>query len=237
MATYAKHGDGTARPNGLGMIECKGIDGNSGDLGKAEERLRIKERRQSVQSRGPRRDRRVDRRDHRRRRQSAAMVELTARPISSPAIRILPTLRASWRNSWCDGNRPTSPALTAMPLGGTTVESARQACPEAGREHSIRRWFGDVSGALAQYMHGGDASGYGCLHGRRRANRQVILRACRRVRRAGRGAPVCVSREQVPKELIEKERAIFSAQAPNRAKLPKSSPRWSKAGSTSFWPK
>jgi len=46
-----------------------------------------------------------------------------------------------------------------------------------------------------------------------------------------------VSKDQVPADLIEKERAIYTAQAADSGKPAKSSPRWSRAASTSSWRK
>ena len=209
---------------GLGMMECKkALTETSGDLGKAEELLRIKS--------GAKASKAADRAategvigatigpDGK----AAAMVELNcetdfvarnedfvdfARKLAQLVVEAKPTDVA---------------ALTAMPFGGATVESARQALVQKlGENISIRRLVRVMSqGHIAQYLHGGGRIGVTVAY--EGADEQTGKDLAMHVAASaapGAVRPVCVSREQVPKDLIEKERAIFSAQAAESGKSP-----------------
>ena len=193
---------------GLGMMECKrALTETSGDLGKAEELLRIKS--------GAKASKAADRvategligatiaADGK----SAAMVELNCETDFVARNKDFVDFARKLAQFVVDANPADVAALTAMPLGGTTVEPARQALVQKlGENISIRRLV-RVTSPVAYT--GADAQ-----TGKDLAMHVAASAAPGAVR------PVCVSREQVPKELIEKERAIFSAQAAESGKPP-----------------
>ena len=112
-------------------------------------------------------------------------------------------------------------ALAALPLDGGTVESVRQALVQKiGENMTIRRFQRFATAAkLATYVHGGSRIGVIVEYdgGDESVGKDVAMHV------AASGAPgavrpVCVSRDQVPAELIAKEREIFSAQAKESGK-------------------
>jgi len=112
-------------------------------------------------------------------------------------------------------------ALAALPLDGGTVESARQALVQKiGENMSIRR-FRRFAGAgrLVQYLHGGGRIGVTVEidGGSEQVGKDVAMHIAAS---AAPGAirPVCVSRSEVPADLIERERAIYTAQAAESGK-------------------
>src|SRR5260370_11607467 len=103
-----------------------------------------------------------------------------------------------------------------MPLGGTTVESARQALVQKlGENISIRRLVRiTTSEHVAQYLHGGGRIGVTVAYqGADQATGKDLAMHVAASAAPGAGRPVRVSREQGPRELIEKERAHFSGQS------------------------
>jgi elongation factor Ts len=109
-------------------------------------------------------------------------------------------------------------ALLAVPLGQATVESARQALVQKlGENISIRRFTRLVTPArLTQYLHGGRIGVMVAIEGGDEpAGKDVAMHIAASVANV---RPVCVSRDQVPPELVAKERAIYSAQAAESGK-------------------
>jgi len=107
-------------------------------------------------------------------------------------------------------------ALMAMPLqdGGESVEDVRKALiAKLGENMSVRRFeFVETSGQIGSYMHGArigvlvDLDGGDIELGKDLAMHIAASR------------PACVGEEDVPAELIEKEKEIFSAQAAESGK-------------------
>src|SRR6266516_3039356 len=107
-------------------------------------------------------------------------------------------------------------ALNALPLGGTSVEEARKALFGRIRENiSIRRFARiEARGRLSQYIHGEakkigvlvDLSGGGEQLGRDLA---MLIAASK---------PLGLSRDDVPAELVKKERDIAAAKAADSGK-------------------
>jgi elongation factor Ts len=109
-------------------------------------------------------------------------------------------------------------ALVALPLEAGTVESARQALVQKlGENISIRRFSRVATPArLAQYVHGGRIGVLVAIDGgEEQTGKDVAMHIAASVANV---RPVCVSRDQVPRELIERERAIYAAQAAESGK-------------------
>jgi elongation factor Ts len=112
-------------------------------------------------------------------------------------------------------------ALSALPLDAGTVESVRQAMVQKlGENISVRRFTRfATAGRVAQYLHGGGRIGVTVEFDGSddQVGRDIAMHVAAG---AAPGAirPVCVSRAEVPADLIEKERAIFTAQAADSGK-------------------
>jgi elongation factor Ts len=107
-------------------------------------------------------------------------------------------------------------ALSALALDGGTVESTRQALVQKiGENVSIRRFVRRTAqGRLAQYLHGGGRIGVTVAYegGDEELGKDVALHIAATTA-PGNVRPIRVSRDQVPKDLVERERAIYAAQA------------------------
>jgi elongation factor Ts len=112
-------------------------------------------------------------------------------------------------------------ALAALPLDGGTVESMRQALVQRiGENVSVRRLVRvSTAGRLAQYVHGGGRIGVTVAYegGDEQTGKDVAMHVAASVASV---RPLCVARDQVPKDLIERERAIYAAQAAESGKPP-----------------
>jgi elongation factor Ts len=207
---------------GLGMMECKkALQETAGELAKAEELLRIRS--------GARASKAADRiaaegiigaflaADGR----TGAMVELNcetdfvARNADFMAFARKLAQLASERN-------PSDlAALSALALDGGTVESMRQALVQKiGENVSIRRFVRLTGkGKLVQYLHGGGRIGVTVAYegGDEQTGKDIAMHVAASVAQV---RPICVSRDQVPKDLVERERAIYTAQAAETGKPP-----------------
>jgi elongation factor Ts len=120
-----------------------------------------------------------------------------------------------------DRNPADVAALSALPLDAGTVESARIALVQKlGENLSIRRFARFATGGrLAQYLHGGGRIGVTVeFDGADEATGKDVAMHIAASGAPGAVRPVCVSRNEVPAELIEKERAIYTAQAADSGK-------------------
>lgn len=106
-------------------------------------------------------------------------------------------------------------ALGTLPLGGSTVEEARMALVgRIGENISVRRFARlEARGRLFQYIHGGakigvliDVSGGDAQLGRDLAMHVAASK------------PIGLSRDDVPADLVQKERAIAAAKAAESGK-------------------
>ena len=204
---------------GLPMMECKkALTEAGGDVAKAEELLRIRS--------GAKASKAADRiaaegvigaftaTDGR----TAAMVELNcetdfvARNVDFVAFaRSLAQLVA-------EKSPADVAALSALAHAGGTVEAARQALVQKlGENVSIRRFTRLATiGRLAQYVHGGRIGVTVAYEGGdEQTGKDVAMHIAASVANV---RPLCVSRDQVPRDLIERERAIYSAQAAESGK-------------------
>jgi elongation factor Ts len=112
--------------------------------------------------------------------------------------------------------RPADVAgLSALPYHGSTVEEARKALVgKIGENLSIRRFARmDAKGRLAPYIHGG--AKIGVLVDVTGGDEQLAKDLAMHVAAA---KPVALSRDQVPADLIKKERDIAAAKAAESGK-------------------
>jgi elongation factor Ts len=205
---------------GLPMMECKkALTEAAGDMGKAEELLRIKS--------GAKASKAADRiaaegvigafiaADGK----TAAMVELNcetdfvARNVDFVGFaRTLAQLVA-------EQHPADVAALSALTHAGESVEAKRQALVQKlGENVSVRRFARlTTPGKLAQYVHGGGRIGVTVAYegGDEQTGKDVAMHIAASVANV---RPICVSRDQVSRDLIARERAIYAAQAAESGK-------------------
>jgi elongation factor Ts len=206
---------------GLPMMECKkALAETSGDIGKAEQLLRIKS--------GARASKAADRvaaegvigtymaADAK----LGAMVELNCETDFVARNPDFVGFAQRLARLVAEKNPADAPALAALPFDSGTVESVRQALVQKlGENISVRRFVRvATAGRLAQYVHGGrigvivDYEG-----GDEETGKNVALHVAASVKAV---RALCVTREEVPKDLIERERAIYTAQGAESGKPP-----------------
>jgi elongation factor Ts len=209
---------------GLGMMECKkALSESGGDLAKAEEVLRIRSGAKASKAAG-----RVAAEgivgawlaaDGR----TAAMVEVNCETDFVSKNEDFRALAGRLARLIGERNPADVAAAATLPLDGGTVESARQALVQKiGENISIRRFARFATGArLVQYLHGGGRIGVTVeIDGGDEATGKDIAMHIAAGAAPGALRPVCVSRDQVPADLVAKERAIFAAQAADSGKPP-----------------
>jgi len=105
-------------------------------------------------------------------------------------------------------------ALTLPSTGETVAESSRALIAKIGENINVRRYtgFSSANGIVAAYLHG---TRIGVLVEMEGGSQELARDIAMHV---AASRPECVSEEQVPSELIEKEREIFSAQAAESGK-------------------
>ena len=207
---------------GLGMMECKkALAETGGDLAKAEELLRIKSGAKATKAAG-----RVAAEgivgawlaaDGR----TGAMVEVNCE--TDFVSRNDDFVAFAKKLAQVIGERDPADlaAVASLPFDGGTVESVRQALVQKiGENLAIRRFARFATPArLMQYLHGGGRIGVTVeLEGGDEATGRDIAMHVAASAAPGAVRPVCVSRDQVPAELIAKEREIYSAQAAESGK-------------------
>ena len=106
-------------------------------------------------------------------------------------------------------------ALAAAPLGGVTVEETRRSLVgKIGENMSIRRFARfQANGGLTSYIHGG--SKVGVIVDVTGGDEQLAKDLAMHI---AASKPVSLSRDQVPAELIEKERSIATQKAADSGK-------------------
>jgi len=207
---------------GLGMMECKkALAETGGDLAKAEELLRIKSGAKATKAAG-----RVTAEgivgawlaaDGR----TGAMVEVNCETDFVSRNDDFVAFAKKLAQVIGERNPADLAAVAALPLDGGTVESTRQALVQKiGENLAIRRYARFATPArLMQYLHGGGRIGVTVeLEGGDEATGRDIAMHVAASAAPGAVRPVCVSRDQVPAELIAKEREIYTAQAAESGK-------------------
>jgi elongation factor Ts len=205
---------------GLPMMECKkALAETGGDAAKAEELLRIRS--------GARASKAADRiaaegvigaflsADGK----TGAMVELNCETDFVARNADFVAFARKLAQVVAEKNPADAPSLASSVLDGGTVESARQALVQKiGENVSIRRFVRiSTPGKLAQYLHGGGRIGVTVAYegGDEQTGKDVAMHVAASVASV---RAVCVARDQVPKDLVERERAIYAAQAAESGK-------------------
>ncbi|TMI04148.1 MAG: elongation factor Ts [Betaproteobacteria bacterium] len=205
---------------GLPMMECKkALAETGGDAAKAEELLRIRS--------GARASKAADRiaaegvigaflsADGK----TGAMVELNCETDFVARNADFVAFARKLAQVVAEKNPADAASLASSALDGGTVENARQALVQKiGENVSIRRFVRiSTAGKLAQYLHGGGRIGVTVAYegGDEQTGKDIAMHVAASVASV---RPVCVARDQVPKDLVERERAIYAAQAAESGK-------------------
>jgi elongation factor Ts len=204
---------------GLGMMECKkALLETGGDMAKAEDLLRIKS--------GAKASKAADRvaaegvigamiaADGK----TGALVELNCETDFVARTADFVAFATKLATLVVEKNPADVAALLALAADGGTVELSRQALVQKlGENISVRRFSRVATPArLAQYLHGGRIGVMVEIEGGdAETGKDVAMHIAASVANV---RPVCVSRDQVPAELIDRERAIYSAQATETGK-------------------
>ena len=207
---------------GLGMMECKkALTEAEGDLAKAEELLRIKSGAKASKAAGRVAAEGVVGAYLTPDGKSGAMVEVNCETDFVSRNEDFIAFARKAAQLIVEQKPADVAALSALPLDGGTVESVRQALVQKlGENISLRRFERfDSAGQLAQYLHGGGRIGVTVDYagGDASVGKDIAMHVAAG---AAPGAirPVAVSRNDVAADLIEKERAIYTAQAAESGK-------------------
>ncbi len=203
---------------GLGMMECKrALTETNGDVQKAEELMRIKSGAKASKAAS---------------RQAAegtigvyvsadarqgALVEFNCETdFSARNVDVL-AMAATLAANVATENPADIAALMNTKVDGETAEVKRAALVQKiGENMNARRFVRIASNKVASYVHGGGRIGVLVEYdGNGDIARDVAMHLAASVAST---RAVCVSRDQVPAELIEKERKIFAAQAAESGK-------------------
>ena len=205
---------------GLGMMECKkALAESAGDLAKAEDLLRIKSGAKASKAAGRVAAEGIVGAYLAADGKLAAMVELNCETDFVSRNDDFIAFAKELAQLVAERNPANVEALAALPLSGGTVESVRVALVQKiGENMSIRRFVRFTTPArLVQYLHGGGRVGVTVEFdgGSDAVGKDVAMHIAASIANI---RPVCVSRDQVPADLIEKERAIYTAQAADSGK-------------------
>lgn len=207
---------------GLGMMECKKVLAETaGDLAKAEELLRIRSGAKASKAAGRIAAEGLVGAWLAADGKTAAILELNCETDFVARNEDFVAFAKTLAQLVAENDPADVAALSALPLEGGNVESARQALVQKiGENMSIRRFRRfTTSGRLVQYLHGGGRIGVTVEidGGSEQVGKDVAMHIAAS---AAPGAirPVCVSRNEVPADLIERERTIYAAQAAESGK-------------------
>ena len=207
---------------GLGMMECKkALLEADGDLVKAEELMRIKSGAKASKAAGRIAAEGIVGAHVAPDAKSGAMVEVNCETDFVSRNDDFVAFARKVAELVAEHNPADVTALSALAMAAGTVESLRQAMVQKlGENISIRRFTRlATTGRVAQYLHGGGRIGVTVEFDGSddQVGRDIAMHVAAG---AAPGAirPVCVSRAEVPTDLIEKERAIFTAQAADTGK-------------------
>ena len=203
---------------GLGMMECKrALTETAGDVQKAEELLRIKSGAKASKAAS---------------RQAAegtigvyvsadakqgALVEFNCETdFAARNVDVLAMAAALAKNVATDNPADVAALMNTL-IDGETAELKRAALVQKiGENMTARRFVRIGSNKVASYVHGGGRIGVLVEYdGNGDIARDVAMHLAASVAST---RAVCVSRDQVPAELIENERKIFAAQAAESGK-------------------
>lgn len=209
---------------GLGMMECKkALAEVGGDLAKAEEVLRIKSGARATKAAGRITAEGVIGTYLAADARTASMVEVNCETDFVSRSDDFVAFAKQLAKLGAERDARDVTAISALPMDGGNVESARQALVQKiGENISVRRFVRLTTPAkLFQYVHGGgrivvtvEMEG-----GSEQTGKDVAMHIAASAA-PGATRAVCVSRDQVPADIIDKERAIFTAQAKDSGKSP-----------------
>jgi len=202
---------------GLGMMECKkALAESAGDMAKAEELLRIRSGAKASKAASRVAAEGIVGAWMSADAKSGAMVEVNCETDFVARNEDFVAFARKLAELVAQRNPADVAALSALPMDGGTVESVRQALVQKiGENMSIRRFRRFATGSrLASYVHGGGRIGVIVeFDGGDDALGKDIAMHVAASGAPGAIRPVCVSKAEVPAELVAKEREIFSAQA------------------------
>jgi elongation factor Ts len=201
---------------GLGMMECKkALTESEGDLNRAEELLRIKSGAKASKAAGRVAAEGIVGAYLTPDAKTGAMVEVNCETDFVSRNEDFIAYAKRLAQLVTEKNPADVAALSALPLDGGTVESVRQALVQKiGENMSVRRFVRFTTPArLVQYLHGGGRVGVTVEieGGDEQVGKDVAMHIAASTA-SGNVRPVCVSRSDVPTDVVEKERAIFAAQ-------------------------
>ena len=200
------------------MMECKkALAEAGGDMGKAEEILRIKLGNRATKAAGRIAAEGVIAAHISAEGRTGALVEVNCETDFVAKNPEFVALAAAVAELVASRNPRDVAALGELPLKGQTVEEARKALAgKIGENLAIRRFVRmEAKGRLAVYIHGGakigvlvDYSG-----GDEQLGRDLAMHVA-----GASPRPLAVSKEQVPADLVKKERDIAAAKAAESGK-------------------
>ena len=207
---------------GLGMMECKkALAETGGDLAKAEELLRVRSGAKASKAAARVAAEGVVGAWLAADSKAGAMVEVNCETDFVARNEDFVAFAKRLAQLAAEKHPADVTALAVLPLDGGTVETVRQALVQKiGENVSIRRFQRfQTAGRVASYVHGGGRIGVLVEYdgGDEALGKDIAMHV------AASGAPgairpVAVSRNDVPADLIAKERAIFSQQAAESGK-------------------
>ncbi len=198
------------------MMECKkALTEANGDLGKAEEILRIKLGNKASKAASRVAAEGIVAIALSGDAKSGAIVELNCETDFVAKNEDFIALAAGLAKLVLEKKPADVAAVSALSYHGSTVEEARKALVgKIGENLSIRRFARlDAKGKIAQYIHGGSKIGVmvDVIGGDETLAKDLAMHVAA-------AKPVALSREQVPAELIKKERDIAAAKAAESGK-------------------
>jgi elongation factor Ts len=200
------------------MMECKkALTEANGDLGKAEEILRVKLGNKATKAASRVAAEGVVSIALAADAKSGAIVELNCETDFVAKNEDFLALGAGLAKLVLERKPADVAALSSLPYQGSTVEEVRKSLVgKIGENLSIRRFARmDAKGKLAQYVHGGAKIGVlvDVAGGDAQLGKDLAMHI------AGHNPrPVALSKEQVPQDLVKKERDIAAAKAAESGK-------------------
>jgi elongation factor Ts len=200
---------------GLGMMECKkALEEAGGDMKKAEDLLRIKSGAKASKAASRVAAEGVVGAYLAPGNKLGAMVEVNCETDFVAKNQDFLAFARGLAETVARENPADVAALSALTVGGENVEAKRQALVQKiGENLAIRRFVRyETAGTLASYLHGARIGVLVDLEsGDEALGKDLAMHVAA-------SKPVCVSRDQVPAELIAREREIYSAQAAESGK-------------------
>lgn len=200
---------------GLGMMECKkALVEAEGDIKKAEEILRIKSGNKASKLAGRTAAEGVVATFISADKKLGALVEVNCETDFVAKDDGFVAFAKAVAQAAAESGVTDVEALASVKVAsGETVEELRKAViAKLGENMSVRRAVVyKTAGQIAAYLHGAKIGVIVDIEGAEQLGRDVAMHIAA-------SKPVCVSRDQVPAELLEQERKIFSAQAAESGK-------------------